>query len=104
MLDIRRNGAYWLGVYDSWILERIRISDWLPEGGVAWDCGAFVGYYSAIFRRVVGDRGRSQAGFGPYSNKAKLEKNAESLCNTMVCLPAERVRERERLTAGSRVR
>jgi FkbM family methyltransferase len=57
MLDIRHNGAYWLGSYDSWILERINVADWLPESGVAWDCGAFVGYYSAIFRRIVGDKG-----------------------------------------------
>lgn len=48
MLDIRRNGAYWLGSYN----------DWLPESGIAWDCGAFVGYYAAIFRRIVGEKGQ----------------------------------------------
>src|SRR5436309_22192 len=53
VLDVRRNGSYWLGNYDRWILERIRLSDWLPAGGVAWDCGAFVGYYAAVFRKLV---------------------------------------------------
>src|SRR5690242_20385110 len=58
VLDVRQNGAYWLGTYDDWILSHIRIQDWLPQGGIAWDCGAYIGYYSAIFRRVVGDHGK----------------------------------------------
>lgn len=56
-LDLRINGSYWLGRYDNWILRKVRISDWLPSGGVAWDCGSYVGYYAAIFRKVVGDGG-----------------------------------------------
>ena len=54
---MRQNGAYWLGTYDRWILDRIQIRDWLPSGGVAWDCGAYVGYYAAIFRGIVGAGG-----------------------------------------------
>lgn len=57
VLDLRQNGSYWLGTYDRWILDRIQIQNWLPEGGVAWDCGSYVGYYAAIFRRVVGSKG-----------------------------------------------
>src|SRR5204863_6600635 len=57
VLDLRQHGSYWLGVYDNWILQHIRIQDWLPCGGIAWDCGAYTGYYTAIFRRVVGSQG-----------------------------------------------
>jgi len=58
VLDLRQNGSYWLGTYDQWILSHIRIQDWLPRGGVAWDCGAYTGYYAAIFRHAVGERGQ----------------------------------------------
>jgi FkbM family methyltransferase len=57
-IDVRQCGSYWLGTYDQWILDHVRISDWLPQGGIAWDCGAFVGYYTALFRRCVGNEGQ----------------------------------------------
>lgn len=56
-LDLRIEGSYWLGTYDRWILDRFRMADWLPVGGVAWDCGAYVGYYAAIMRKTVGPTG-----------------------------------------------
>lgn len=57
-LDIRSQGSYWLGTYDSWILNHLKpISHLLMPGGTAWDCGAFVGYYTAIFRAAVGANG-----------------------------------------------
>jgi len=72
ILDLRKNGSYWFGTYDNWILNRIRIEDWLPRGGVAWDCGAYVGYYTAIFRNVVGDAGQVIAFEASTSNFAIL--------------------------------
>lgn len=58
-LDIRTQGSYWLGSYDKWILDRLNpISHLLPPGDIAWDCGAFVGYYSAVFRKAVGSSGK----------------------------------------------
>jgi FkbM family methyltransferase len=73
ILDMRRNGSYWLGTYDNWILDRIRIGDWLPAGGVAWDCGSYVGYYAAIFRKVVGDTGSVVAFEASPSNYERLQ-------------------------------
>jgi FkbM family methyltransferase len=57
-LDIRSQGSYWLGSYDTWILNRLNpISHLLSPGDTAWDCGAFVGYYTAVFRQAVGPIG-----------------------------------------------
>jgi FkbM family methyltransferase len=57
-LDIRSQGSYWLGTYDAWILDRVDLASLIKKGDVVWDCGAFVGYYSAIFRSLVGDSGK----------------------------------------------
>jgi FkbM family methyltransferase len=57
-LDIRREGSYWLGNYDDWILSRINLSKLIQPGAVVWDCGAYVGYYAAVFRKIVGASGR----------------------------------------------
>jgi FkbM family methyltransferase len=75
VLDLRQNGAYWRGTYDRWILDRIKIGDWLPKGGVAWDCGAYVGYYAALFRHIVGDSGfivAFEASSSNYNNLRQL--------------------------------
>lgn len=57
-LDLRTQGSYWLGNYDNWILNRLNpISHLLSTGDTAWDCGAFVGYYTAVFRNAVGPSG-----------------------------------------------
>src|SRR6476620_1601052 len=56
--DVRKEGSYWLGTYDKWILSRICLAHWLKPGQVAWDCGAYIGYYTAIFRKLVGQRGQ----------------------------------------------
>ncbi|MBC7368931.1 MAG: hypothetical protein H7343_19325 [Undibacterium sp.] len=53
-LDVRSQGACWLGHYDAWILSRVPIMRFLAPGQTARDCGAFVGYYTAIFRDRVG--------------------------------------------------
>lgn len=57
-LDLRKEGSYWLGNYDDWILQRLKLSRWIKPGQVVWDAGAYVGYYTAIFRRLVGEQGR----------------------------------------------
>jgi FkbM family methyltransferase len=57
MLDVRTQGSYWLGTYDRWILQRVPLKRFLRPGDTAWDCGAFVGYYTAIFRKLVGNTG-----------------------------------------------
>lgn len=56
-LDIRLNGSYWLGNYDKWIFDKVDFSKYIKPGHVVWDCGAYVGYYTAFFRKVVGDKG-----------------------------------------------
>ncbi|HYF31985.1 MAG TPA: FkbM family methyltransferase [Chitinophagaceae bacterium] len=57
-LDIRKEGSYWLGNYDKWIFDRVPLDKILKPGWVVWDCGAYVGYYTAVFRRIIGDKGK----------------------------------------------
>jgi FkbM family methyltransferase len=57
VLDVRSQGSYWIGTYDRWITDRVPIGNFLKPGDTAWDCGAFVGYYTAIFRMLVGSMG-----------------------------------------------
>jgi FkbM family methyltransferase len=71
-LDLRIEGSYWLGSYDRWILDRFRITDWLPEGGVGWDCGSYVGYYAAIMRKAVGQTGGVHVFEASSANYARL--------------------------------
>lgn len=56
-LDLRVNGAYYLGRYDNWIFDKLNINRWLKPGDVAWDCGSYVGYYAAVFRKITGEQG-----------------------------------------------
>ncbi len=57
-LDIRKEGSYWLGNYDQWIFDAVPLEEFLKAGDTAWDCGAYVGYYTAIFRKIVGEKGK----------------------------------------------
>jgi len=57
-LDVRSQGAYWIGNYDEYAFARLPFRRYLRAGAVAWDCGAFVGYYAAVFRKIVGATGR----------------------------------------------
>lgn len=57
-LDIRKEGSYWLGNYDKWIFDRVPLAQILKPGWVVWDCGAYVGYYTAVFRKIIGDKGK----------------------------------------------
>ena len=60
-LDVRREGQYWLGNYDRWVFRSFRLTDYLQPGMIAWDCGSYVGFYAAAFRRVVGATGTVHA-------------------------------------------
>jgi FkbM family methyltransferase len=60
-LDVRVEGAYWLGTYDRWIFDRVELRDYLRPGDTAWDCGSYIGYYAAAFRHVVGTSGQVHA-------------------------------------------
>ncbi len=57
-IDLRKEGSYWLGTYDQWLLSRIHLERLVKPGHVVWDCGAYIGYYTAILRRLVGDNGQ----------------------------------------------
>ena len=53
---VQRREAYFWGKYDRYILEQVLPlveSDW-----TIWDCGTYLGYYSLVFARHVGPRGR----------------------------------------------
>ena len=57
-IDIRQGASYLKGDYDQWIFDRVKLSEIVKPGMVAWDCGAFYGYYAAIFRKLVGPAGK----------------------------------------------
>lgn len=75
-LDLRKEGSYWLGTYDKWVFDRLPIERYLPLGSIAWDCGAYVGYYSACFRRLVGDAGTVHTFEASGPNYARLSQIA----------------------------
>jgi FkbM family methyltransferase len=57
-IDIRLGASYLKGDYDQWIFDRVKLPEIVKPGMVAWDCGAFYGYYAAIFRQLVGPSGK----------------------------------------------
>lgn len=57
-IDIRLGASYLKGDYDQWIFDRVKLPEIVKPGMVAWDCGAFYGYYAAIFRKLVGPTGK----------------------------------------------
>jgi len=57
-LDLRGRveSGYWLGYYDLDLLRAItRIC---RPGWTVWDCGVYLGYYTAFFARLVGPTGK----------------------------------------------
>ena len=56
-LDLRKEGSYWLGNYDDWIFGGVPFEKFIKKGDVVWDGGAYVGYYTAYFRKLVGNDG-----------------------------------------------
>ena len=56
-LDVRKEGSYWLGNYDKWIFDAVPFDKIIKPGFIIWDCGSYVGYYTAVFRKIIGDSG-----------------------------------------------
>jgi FkbM family methyltransferase len=56
-VDMRKEGSYFLGTYDKWIFDKIKFSNYIKPGMIVWDCGAYIGYYSAVFRKCIGETG-----------------------------------------------
>ena len=77
-LDLRLEGSYWLGNYDQWIFNSVPFREIIQPGQVAWDCGTYVGYYTAVFRTLVGDSGRV-IGFEASNDTYKRVKQIPSL-------------------------
>lgn len=57
-LDLRKEAAYWLGNYDAWILKNLQLEKLIKNGDTVWDCGAYVGFYTGVFRKLVGEKGK----------------------------------------------
>lgn len=72
-LDIRREGSYWLGKYDQWIFNRIPFQDYIKPGDTVWDGGAYVGYYTAYFRKLVGISGEVHSFEASRTNYERLK-------------------------------
>ena len=51
-LNLRREKAFWLGIYEPWIQERMR--DVLGNGRRAWDVGACFGYHTLLMCKLCG--------------------------------------------------
>jgi FkbM family methyltransferase len=73
-LDLRQHGQYWIGDYDAYAFDHIPWSRYLKAGDIAWDCGAYVGYYTAVFRKHVGDSGHVAVFEASAINHAELVK------------------------------
>ena len=71
-LDLRSQASYWIGQYDRWILDRVPLEVLIKPGEVAWDCGAFVAYYTALFRKLVGESGDVHAFEASPANAARI--------------------------------
>ena len=56
-IDIRDNYQYYSGKYDSWFLNNLDFSKYIKKGAICWDCGSYIGYYTAIFRNYAGISG-----------------------------------------------
>lgn len=54
-LNITKEASYWLGIYDKWILSKLPLEKIIKSDWVVWDCGAYVGYYTAIFKKIAYD-------------------------------------------------
>ncbi|MCY1505392.1 methyltransferase, FkbM family [compost metagenome] len=74
-LDLRKEGSYFLGNYDKWIFDRIDFAKYVRPGMIIWDCGAYVGYYTAVFRKIIKNHGEIyafEASTKAYSNLKEI--------------------------------
>lgn len=77
-LDMRLEGSYWLGNYDKWIFDDIDFNEYIKPGNIVWDGGAYVGYYTACFRKLIGNTGQVhsfEASITNYNRLIDLPKN-----------------------------
>jgi FkbM family methyltransferase len=72
-LDVRLESSYWFGNYDKWIFDSIPFEDYIKPGNVVWDGGAYVGYYTAYFRKLVGAAGKVHSFEASGTNYARLK-------------------------------
>ena len=71
----RLESAYFLGKYDTHILSRLNRV--LSRGSIVWDCGTYLGFYSAFFARQVGPTGKVVAIEPDPRNLARTRENVE---------------------------
>ncbi len=74
-LDLQRHieSAYCLGTYELGNLRRLQ--SLCEPGWTIWDCGAYLGYYTASFARFVGPSGRVVAFEPDPRNMARTQDN-----------------------------
>lgn len=75
-LDLRREAGYWVGCYDRPSVRLIQ--RYTREGMTAYDCGAYVGYYTAVFASIVGPSGRVVAIEPDPLNFLRVKRHVES--------------------------
>ncbi|MDX2189587.1 MAG: FkbM family methyltransferase [Bacteroidota bacterium] len=73
-IDLRKEASYFLGTYDQWIFKRINFSNYIKPGMCLWDCGAYIGYYTAVFRNCIKDDGLIYTFEASYKNYNSLKE------------------------------
>ncbi len=71
----RIESAYWLGYYDLKILQAL--SNIVQPGWTVWDCGVYIGFYTAFFARSVGPSGHVAAFEPDPRNLGRAKANIE---------------------------
>jgi FkbM family methyltransferase len=73
VLDLKSEKYYWLGTYEPEVQEAVK--EFVKPGGVVYDVGANIGYFTILFARTVG-RGGEVFAFEPLpANVARLREN-----------------------------
>jgi FkbM family methyltransferase len=72
-LKTRMESAYFLGKYDSEILRQLALV--CKPGWTIWDCGTYLGFYTAFFARLVGREGQVMAIEPDPFNLARTREN-----------------------------
>jgi FkbM family methyltransferase len=73
-LDLTKEGSYFVGNYDDWLLKKVKLNQIIKPGWTVWDCGSYVGFYAAIFRKLVGSTGKVYAFEASTSNFNRLSE------------------------------
>jgi FkbM family methyltransferase len=76
-LDLHGNYElrYWLGNYEPEIANKLR--SFVKPGWTIWDVGIFLGYYTCLFARLVGARGRVVGIEADPRNLARARRHVE---------------------------